>query len=196
MINKNKFITLIGDIALLWWSFWSNIRFHKAIRKNIPITDEEKVSTVKDIQSLVSKLYKKFHYTPDGPDQLWDAITPPPQNYQHYLNGELKDDCDGFHSLVYHCLYNNDIECYLLTVNPFKLTGGHCILIFKLNNKWHINDYIKVYSGFDTPEEAIVEYNKTYPTRYGTKEVAYNGLIRYDFKKGKFHKTTIRKITK
>ena len=193
-MNKNKFYKFFGDIAMLWWCFWSNIRFRKAIRNNYGIIIEDKVNNLNEIKALVKRLYKKFKWTADGPDQLWDAITPPSQTYNHYLAGELKDDCDGFHSLVYYCLYNNEIECYLLTANAAKFSDGHCILLFKYNGKWRVNDYTRVYNGFDTPVEAIENYNEIFPEMYDTKEVVYNGLISYDFNKGKFHIEKVKKL--
>lgn len=193
-MHKNIFWKIVKDIAMLWWSFWSNIRFKDSIRNNINIKDEDKVKNLSDIKKLVQKLYKKFKWTKDGIDQLGDAITPPPQNYQHYLDGILKDDCDGFHSLVYHCLFNSDIKCYLLTANPVK--GGHCVLLFNLNKKWHVNDYTRVYGGYDTPEEAISTYNIEYQNRYKKKEVVLNGIIEYNYTTGKFYPTSLEKIKK
>jgi hypothetical protein len=78
-------------------------------------------------------LYAKFDYTKDGIDQLGDSITPPPQNYAHYLQDTVKDDCDGFHSLMYHCVKKSGIECYLLSV--VSNDGGHCVLVFNVNGK-------------------------------------------------------------
>lgn len=173
-------------IAKRWWVFWSNFRFRKAVRENIEILEEDKARTISEIKSLVKKLYKKFTWTKDGIDQLGDAVTPPPQNYKHYLNGELKDDCDGFHSLVYHCLHNSGIECYLLSV--IALNSGHCVLLMKLNNKWRVIDYTDVYNGYDTPQEAIESYNKEYVALYtkAESEVYANSLTRYNYEIGKF----------
>ncbi len=191
---KNGFIKFFGNLIQMWWCFWSNIRFKNALRFDIETKDEDKAFNLKDIRELVSKLYNKFEWTEDGIDQLWDALTPPPQTYKHYLDGLLKDDCDGFHALVYHCLSSSDIECYLLTANTFS--SGHCVLIFRLDNKWHVNDYSYVYKGFDTIEEAIEDYNLDFPKVYNTKEVIYNGLVEYDYTKGKYKTTSIKKIMK
>lgn len=60
-------------------------------------------------------------------------MCPPPYNYERYLKGVLKDDCDGFHALVYHCLFNCDINCCLLAVESPK--GSHCVLLFKYGDK-------------------------------------------------------------
>lgn len=192
-MNNNKFFKFFGDIAMSWWCWWSNCRFKKTIRENKGVNEEDLVSTYKQVQSLVAKLYKKFEWTADGPDQLWDAMTPPPQNYQHYLDGLLKDDCDGFHALVYHCLYNSGIKCSLFTANA--INGGHCILAFTLSGKWYVVDYNKVYKGYDTLEEAVEEYNKIYPTIYNSKKIIYNGFVQYNYETGKWFKTSSKKLT-
>lgn len=191
-MSKNLFWKIISDIAISWWCFWSNIRFRKSIKENIEIKKEENIKTIDDILTLVFKLYQKFKWTKDGFDQLFDAITPPPQNYQHYLDGLLKDDCDGFHSLVYHILYNNNINCYLLTANA--INGGHCILLFKLNNLWYINDYKKIYGGKEDVKEIIQEYNQIFSKNYKTKEVLFNGLVSYNYENKRFHKVNFKKI--
>ena len=192
-MNKNKLYNLIGDFSMSWWCWWSNTRFKDAIRDNKKVNDEDLVSTYKQVQTLVAKLYKKFKWTADGPDQLWDAMTPPPQNYQHYLDGLLKDDCDGFHALVYHCLYNSGIKCSLFTANA--INSGHCILVFTLNSKWYVVDYSKVYKGYDTLEEAIDEYNKVYPTIYKSKEILFNGFVQYNYETGKWFRTSAKRLT-
>ena len=196
---KNNFWTklygfLYMKVARYWWVFWSNIRFKKAIRHNVPIHLEDTVSDLAGARTLVKKLYKKFTWTADGIDQLGDAITPPPQNYQHYLEGELKDDCDGFHSLVYHCLYNSGFTCYLLSV--IALGGSHCVLLFKSkNNKWYVNDYTRIYDGCDTPIDAINDYNKIFVTRYTVKSnVVANDVIIYDYNKKKLKLKNIKDL--
>ena len=194
-MNKNWFWKIISDISTLWWCFWSNIRFHKYIRKNIDIKEKYKnINSIEDILKIINELYSKFVYTKDGIDELYDAITPPPQNYQHYLDGELKDDCDGFHSLVYHILYNNKINCCLLTTTA--LNSAHCILLFKFNNLWYINDYKKIYGGFEDVKETILKYNEIYQNIYKSKPVLFNALVKYNYNKGRFYKTSIKKIEK
>lgn len=190
-------IKLIGELSMYWWCWWSNYRFRKCIRSNIGTESMDKVGTLDDLKELVKRLYHSFIWTADGIDQLGDAITPPPQNYAIYLEKPLKDDCDGFHALVYHCLYNSGIECYLLTANPKKPSEGHCILIFYLDGKWYINDYNRVYEGFDTAIEAIRNYNEIYVEKYKCSgPVVYNGLIEYNYEEGKFKKKNLSDLKK
>ena len=190
-------IKFFGDLAISWWCWWSNYRFRKCIRSNIGTEKEDKAGTLQEIKDLVKRLYDCFIWTADGIDQLGDAITPPPQNYAIYLEQPLKDDCDGFHSLVYHCLYNSGLDCYLLTVTPSKIKDGHCVLMFYLDGKWYVNDYTKVYPGFEDPQEAIDNYNKAYLVRYKVAgPIIHNGLVEYDYVSEKFKRRNISDLKK
>ena len=168
-----------------WWPLWSNIRWRKSI-KDCEILTEDRVKTLSEIRSLVRKLYSRFNYTSDGVDQLGDSITPPAQNYTNYLTESVKDDCDGFHSLVYHCLRKSGIECYLMSV--VSNDGGHCVLLIHINDRWFVNDYTSVYTGFSNMSNAVADYNKKYINLYCKKEseVVYNGFISFDYDTGKF----------
>lgn len=190
-------IKLIGDLMISWWCWWSNKRFKNCIRSNIGTEPIDKVGTLSELQELVQRLYGCFIWTADGIDQLGDAITPPPQNYAKYLEMPLKDDCDGFHSLVYHCLYNSGIDCYLLTVNTTKFNEGHCVLLFYLDGKWYVNDYNTIYEGFDTYQEAIDDYNEHYVVNYKCQgSILYNGLVEYSYVTGKFKRKNFQDLTK
>ena len=170
----------------VWWPMWSNIRWNKVV-KDCEVFEEDRVKNVTEIRRLAKKLYAKFEYTKDGADQLFDAIVPPAQNYLHYLDGSIKDDCDGFHSLMYHCVNKSGFESYLLSV--VSNGGGHCVLVFHANNKWHVNDYTTVHVGCDTLKEAVEKYNEKFLTNYVKSEdgeILYNGFIHYDYETGKF----------
>ena len=190
-------IKLLGNLIISLWCRWSNHRFRECIRSNIGTEPTDKVGTLQELKALVERLYSCFIWTADDISQLGDAITPPPQNYAIYLDRPLRDDCDGFHSLVYHCLYNSGIDCYLLTVTPKKFTDGHCVLLFYLDGKWHVNDYMNIYEGFETPEEAIEDYNKLYFTEHkDLGPIVFNGLVEYNYVSGKFNRTSIQEIIK
>ena len=182
-------VKLIGDIITSIWCVWSNYRFRNVERFNTQLQDEDKVSNYKDIKELIVRLYSCFIWTQDDITQLGDAITPPPQNYKTYLEQPLKDDCDGFHSLVYHCLYNSGIKCYLLTANP--IGEGHCVLTFTLNDLWYVIDYNKIYGGFHELQSAIDDYNQIYTKVYKSKEPVYNGLVKYSYEDGKFSRVNL-----
>lgn len=186
---------LIGLITHTWWVFWSNIRWSQSTRENIGITEDLQFNSIAELKKVLSKFYSNYKWTADGIDELWDCITPPPHNYKRWCEKTLLDDCDGFHSLVYHMLYNNNYKCYLLTA--IAKGGGHCVSLFLDNKKkWRVIDYTKVYTAFDTPEEAIEDYNKNYSKIYSTGEVYYNGLLEYSYEDKKFKMVHISKLTK
>lgn len=170
----------------IWWPIWSNVRWSKYATKDTFVREEDKVKTLTDIKNLVVRLYEKFEWTKDGVDELFDSICPPPYNYKRYCDGLLKDDCDGFHSLVYHCLKNSGIECYLLST--CAIGSGHCVLIFKYRNKWYVNDYRTVYAGYETAQEAVAAYNIEYVKKYsGAKsDVLFNSTVSYNYNTAKF----------
>lgn len=177
----------------VWWPMWSNYRWRNSTRHNIGIEHEDEVKDLNDLQKLLEKFLKKFKWTKDGVDQLYDSITPPPRNYERYREGLLDDDCDGFHSLVYHCLYNSNIECYLMSVCAVK--SGHCVLVLRFNEKWHVVDYGTIYGGYKDLNEAIENYNETYQAIYHTQtEVFFDGLLSYNYMIGKLQSESIKKI--
>lgn len=59
------------------------------------------------MRDLAKTLLESYEYTPDGPSQLFDAMRPPAYCYKEYKQGKLRDDCDGFHSALYHILDRN-----------------------------------------------------------------------------------------
>lgn len=190
----NKLTKFINNIKNRVWVHWSNFRFRKCERFNDKISEEDKVNNDYKAADLVKKLYSKFNYTKDGFDQLWDAVLPPPEAYKRYQQGLLKDDCDGFHSLVYQCLNGSYISCLLLVVTSPK--SGHCVLLFNLNNVWHICDYKNIFRVEGKIGNVVEEYNKYYSLHYKTKPVKYNCFIAYNYHKGKFKFLDYDKVTK
>lgn len=178
----------------IWWPIWSNIRWSKERKIVCEAKEEHKATNLTQIKALVKTLYANFKWTKDGADQLWDSVCPPAYNYKRWTEGVLKDDCDGFHSLVYHCLASSGVECYLLCATHMK--GGHCILLLKNKDKWYVNDYNKVHSGFATPQEAIEDYNKIYSDTYekGKRKVEFNSLTAFNYKKHKFINIKIKNL--
>ena len=194
----NAFLKKILNIGAtftnqVWWPMWSNYRWRNSTRHNIGIEHDDEVKNLQDLEKLLEKFLEKFKWTKDGMDQLYDSITPPPRNYERYREGLLDDDCDGFHSLVYHCLYNSGIECYLMSVCAVK--SGHCVLVLRFNEKWYVVDYGTIYGGYDDLNEAISCYNEAYHIIYHTKtEVFFDGLLSYNYIDGKFHSESIEKL--
>ena len=187
----NKIVKFIGDIAMLWWTSWSNFRYRKTVKFYDVIAEEDKANSLAAIKLIARNIYKKFKYKNDTRADLYDAIVPPTQNYINYTNGIVEDDCDGFHSTLYYCLAKSDIECYLLTANT--LGSGHCILLFSYKNEWYIDDYTTLYGGYAHAEVAIESYNKTYEKKYDGK-VIYNGLVKYNFTTGNWEVANIKNL--
>ncbi len=191
-----------------WWVPWSNFRYRKEERysidtdsqilakiQNIVSTSSSQSSICSNFSSLGSRFMKSFEYTKDGADKLWDAVCPPPFAYSQVRNSAganniFKDDCDGFHSLVYHYLHTAGIECYLMTVQAFP--AGHCVLLFSINNSWYVWDYYSVYTKLadSTSLQSVVgNYNDLYRHLYSNvkTDVYCNCFLEYDYLKGKFY---------
>lgn len=173
----------------VWWPLWSNFRWRKAL-KQCEVKSEDIVDNLVKIKVLVKKLYSKFKWVADDLRDLGDSITPPAQNYSDYLNGLLEDDCDGFHSLVYHCLQASGVRSYLMSVVTDDMS--HCVLVFNYKNKWYVNDYNKVYEGYATLKEAVEAYNISYLDCYckDGSEVLYNAFIEFNYTTEKFKAVT------
>ena len=194
MLKYNSFIKFFVDIGQIFWVLWSNFRFRKTERYSKNIRGEDRLISLVKIRSLAKKFYKSFEYTEDGADQLYDAMIPPSHAYKEYCKGLLKDDCDGFHSLAYHCLQASDIEdSYLLTTHARG--SGHCTTVFKYDGLWYGWDYTRIYGGTDSLEALIVEHNKYYEETYShDKPVYHNAFFSYDYDKGKFKFLNFKKI--
>ena len=195
-----SFLSKVYPLLHTWWIFWSNHRWKDVERLDASI--DEKLDDIKlkplesldDIKVMTKNMYKKFEWTADGPDQLFDSMCPPPYNYKRVKEGILKDDCDGYHALMYQILHANNIECYLLSVVDWL--WGHCILLFKFDGKWHTMDYTSIQEAYDTGKEAIKAYTDDYAQRCRRKYLDTNGLVEYDYEKGKWKNKPIDSLDK
>lgn len=188
-----KLMTMLAYIAnRFFWIPWSNFRYRKEERHSTFLREEDTVNSIPSIQALARRLYEQFDYTSDGPNELWDAVCPPPYAYAQVTSGSrLRDDCDGFHSLMYHCLSQSGIPCYLLSVSAPG--GGHCVLTFYFQHCWHVLDYRTLYTNYPTStlSDTVAEYADTYVKVYRKNGPAYfTGLYSYDYKSGKFRFVT------
>lgn len=191
---KEFLLWLIAKIGNEWfWPAWSNFRWKKSVHGDVMIEEEEKIKTIPDIRRTACNIYSKFNYEEDGLDELGDSVVPPPQNYLNYKEGTLCDDCDGFHSTMYHFMHGSNIECYLLSVNAIGC--GHCVILFKLDDLWRVCDYTSVTEGHSTAAAAISSYDEIFEKVYQTKsKVFYNGLTKYDYLDGKFKAQSIESL--
>ena len=179
----------------VWLPLWSNIRWQGSPEKDQELSAQDHVTDLASLYTVMRNLYAHFTWTADGGDQLLDAIIPPPQGYQQYLNGLLQDDCDGFHSTLYHMVAKSGWTCALLTVQA--IGGGHCVLLCNIENKWRVCDYTCVYPEFATANEAVSHYNSVFPVMYFTKsEVFCNSFLQYDYHTGKLHSISLEDLEK
>lgn len=191
----NSFIKFFLDIKNYFWVKWSNFRFRHLERFNKETSEEDIVKNVDDIVKLTNRVLGNFKYKNDDITQLFDAIVPPPQTYQEYLNGLFEDDCDGFHSLVYHCLQMSNIKCYLLITT--SKPASHCTLVFKLNDLWYVVDYNNIFGSCNTLKDTLKEFNTYFESTYTkNKKVVYNALVDYNYSKGKFRLLNYNKVLK
>lgn len=102
------------------------------------------------IKQKAEEMFQKFEYTYD---KIENILPPDTAYFQAYNNNKLKDDCDGFASLMYHVLCKNyetlKIEnLALFCVIPLELKTlfhSHVVLGVKLSGKWYVVDYNRVY---------------------------------------------------
>lgn len=171
-----------------FWIVWSNVHYRNlkgTEMHSTKVDDEDKVKTLSDVEKLTKRLYRYFEYTKDGAELLFDAILPPCEAYKKYKEGKLKDDCDGFHSLVYHCLKQSGFRTYLLTAQTKKT--GHCVTVFRYEGLWYVVDYNNIYGSCRRLEPSIGEFNTYFETNYvNGDKVVINELYEYDYTKGKF----------
>ena len=158
--------------------FWSKIRWYrqsKIISENVQVVNDNNLS------SILKDVYTHFEWVADGASQLFDSIRPAPALYNEYLNcitsnSKIKDDCDGFHAIIYHILNNSGYNVALLTMVTKPLKNSHTVVVVydSTNNSYRIIDYLHISKPYSTIEEYISKY---------TDEVVDWGLDRYDYKK-------------
>lgn len=150
-----EFFTIVVNFIYrffhLPWSnfYWKHIKHAKI---EYPIADEDLRAgseTPKEYMCRIDKsVMKAFDYKHDGPEELGDSVPPPAEMYRQMKEeGHFADDCDGYHSCLYHLADKNGIFCRLLSILSMKNKWGHAVLLY-LNNDgtWHIHDYRADYS--------------------------------------------------
>ena len=192
-IRIPNFIIKIGN----WlWGLWSNLRWCKA-KKVYPLQPVDLISkrditcsydVIKFCKEAATRIHSNFTWTEDGIDQLKDAIRPPAQCYSDAINSHLDDDCDGFHSALYHIMSQTSLlelglKPYLLSITDRYGRGAHCFFIARnIDGKIFIQDY-RQSTWFDTADQNEVvskvkqQYNETY-------EDALITFYTYDINKG------------
>ena len=167
---------------------WSKLRWKYNDNKyNFDIEIEK---TLNGIEKLAKSVYSVFEWTMDGVSQLFDAYRHPYQCYNDYITAlqtgkKIKDDCDGFHTVLYYILEQNQIPSGLLTIVDKNITQSHTVCIFYLNFKYYIIDYDKIYNGYTSLDNCVTNYilQKKYNYLYST-------IHKFSYDKNKFYKTT------
>lgn len=194
VLSKLKAVVLkiVSPVATkVWWPVWSNLRWSSERTKDVALKSADRVNSLASIKTEANKVYSKFKWVADPANELWDSICPPAYNYQRYLNGTLKDDCDGFHCTMFHILYKSGYtNTYLLAVIGEK--GSHCVLLFKFGSQWYVNDYTSVYGGYATAQKAIDAYNSTYSKVYSAGKVLSNATLVYNYSSKRYEAKTAK----
>jgi len=155
------------------------------IIENIGIEEKDKVTT--SVEDLIYKVSQNFTYQ----NELGEKIKTPSQAYYEYLNGGLKDDCDGWVSLAYHILENNGADCYFSafqTKQWEKKNIYHCVLVFNYSNDWYVSNYGLVYKhGEETKEETLKHYASQFCYWKEEDIVWYKCDTKYSYTTGLFY---------
>ena len=158
---KIIFLKLFHPIKI----FWDNFYWHKIKKVNtkIALRDNDKKQSFENCINYIKRIseiiIQSFEYKKDGLKELGDSTPPPPEMYRRYCNSNpWSDDCDGFHSCLYHWATMNNSSCYLLSIYSLKNSYGHCVLAYVDENAiWHVHDYTQDY--YDISLEHIIVAN-------------------------------------
>ena len=169
--------------------FWSSIRWCRK-RKITSNTVVEKVdSTITSVRAMCNKVYSKFEWTIDDFSQLFDSLRPCGYLYNWYQESTkenpLKDDCDGYHSIIYHILTANGFNAAIFNVVTSPISKSHTMTLYKRDNNYYLVDYTSVikYSGGVKIQDIVDDYNK----RHGYKKEHYWNVQKYNYTQAKFY---------
>ena len=187
------FDKIIGFIAKIWLSYikpyWSRFRWRDRLAGDtLPVP--KNIITRADIQSFLNECYPVFEWTMDGITQLTDSYRPLPYLYNEYYDAKkaggaakFKDDCDGYHTVVWHVLNANSIECALITLVTKPFTKSHTMCAYKATEGgrtvYYVIDYNWIRGVYTSLEDFVNAYKL--PVRYWQ-------LDKYDYEKQMFVK--------
>ena len=179
-------------LARIWLDylkpFWSKIRWNKQ-RKVVAEECKETVKTIAEIRAMCSKVYSCFEWTMDDISELFDSYRPTEYLYNTYLGEKAKgkkwqDDCDGYHTVIYHILIQNGFDAVLFTIATKPFTKSHTMCLFKADGKMYLVNYTSVREYESGNIQAIVDdynkRNKLEPEHYwNTQKYDYAGKVFY-----------------
>lgn len=160
--------------------FWSKIRWCRKRKEK-----SREVVTVDDagLYPLLKDIYAHFEWTMDDWTELFDSFTPAPYLYNLYDEAKknenvVLDDCDGYHTIIYHILKNNGYNVALITCVTKPITKSHTMCLIKDDNgTYRVINYTRVYR-YPSIEKFIENYST--PVRFWC-------LDRYDYDKNVFY---------
>ena len=148
------------------WSKWR----HRKSKMFISVSDDISYGRIpknlSDIKGLTSEIMKRFKYTPDGLDKLFDSMdTPASCWHRTFFQTPLRDDCDGYHAALYWAI-SKRFNCALLTVLTDDIVNSHTVLIAKTDGGYCLVNYLDVQ--MNLPDlDSVVKYllNKYYQNK-------------------------------
>lgn len=184
---------IIGFVAMVWLRYikpsWSHFRWRDRLAGDtLPVP--KNIITRADIQSFLNECYPVFEWTMDGITQLTDSYRPLPYLYNEYYDAKkagggnkFKDDCDGYHTVVWHVLNYNSIECALITLVTKPFTKSHTMCAYKVKESGAAKYYVVDYNSIKGPYKDLESFVDFYrlPVRYWQ-------LDKYDYEKQMFVK--------
>lgn len=183
---------IVGFVAMVWLRYikpsWSHFRWRDRLAGDtLPVP--KNIITRADIQSFLNECYPVFEWTMDGITELTDSYRPLPYLYNEYYDAKkagsgnkFKDDCDGYHSVVWHVLNYNSIECALITLVTKPFTKSHTMCAYKATEGgrtvYYVIDYNRIRGVYTSLEDFVNAYKLP---------VCYWQLDKYDYGNRKFY---------
>lgn len=167
--------------------FWSRIRWCRKRKIESEEVTEKVTHTRTSVRSMCQEVYSRFEWTMDDFSQLFDSLRPCGYLYNWYKDSTreepLKDDCDGYHSLIYHILKANGFDCCIFSIVTNPMKHSHTMTLYKYNGAYYLVNYTSVKGYFNcTIQDIVDDYNKS----HGFKKEHYWNTQRYDYEKKKF----------
>lgn len=192
---------MIKFFAYIWLNWlkpiWSKMRWSKYNKiksdSNGFCSDD-----INQIRNMSREVYSKFEWVMDNFTQLFDSYRPIPMIYNEYIDATItgkvfKDDCDGYHSCIYHILQNVEtLDCAIITLVTKPMSQSHTMCVFtKIENnekRYYLVDYNNIFGGFNSAQEIVDDYIKrrNIPVRYWN-------LQKYNYEKSKFYTISKKK---
>ena len=159
---------IIVFFEMLWCKhlkhFWSKLRWwkqRKEVSKEVIHVDDT------NLKAMAQDVYRNYKWTMDDWTEFFDSMRPAPSLYNEYLAAKetpeadkVLDDCDGFHTIIYHILKNNGYNVALITVVTNPITKSHTMCLIKDGPKsFRVVNYTTIKGPYATIQEFIDDYS-------------------------------------